>query len=155
MKDEGVVIRRGERGDAEAARALVAELGYGGLDADTFAQGFAAVLAEPTQEVWVAERAGRVVALMTLARRPQVRLAGVVVTIDELVVHEAERGARVGGRLVDVAKDVAVRAGARRLELHTARARTSYERGFYAKNGFVEVDSAVMRWEGGVSAVTR
>jgi len=34
-----------------------------------------------------------------------------------------------------------------RLELETNRARESYRRGFYIKNGFTEADSAVMRIE--------
>jgi hypothetical protein len=34
-----------------------------------------------------------------------------------------------------------------RVELHTRRSRESYARDFYVKNGFVEVDSALMRWE--------
>jgi GNAT superfamily N-acetyltransferase len=71
--------------------------------------------------------------------------AGLLVTIDEMVVAETARGAGVGARLLEHAKAEATRVGARRLELHTARPRPSYERGFYVKNGFVEVDSAVMR----------
>jgi N-acetylglutamate synthase-like GNAT family acetyltransferase len=113
------------------------------------------VLADRSQQVWLADLGGKVVALMTLGARPQVRLGGVVMTIDELVVTEGARGAGVGTTLLERAKAEATKAGARRLELHTARGRQSYERGFYAKAGFVEVDSAVMRWEGGLSAVTR
>jgi N-acetylglutamate synthase-like GNAT family acetyltransferase len=92
---------------------------------------------------------------MAVSRRPQIRLAGDVMTIDELVVTETARGKGVGARLLDTAKREAARIGARRLELFTARMRASYSRGFYAKNGFIEVDSALMRWEGGVSTVVR
>ena len=83
------------------------------------------------------------------------RLAGCMVTIDELVVTAGARGAGIGARMLELAKAEAARVGARRLELHTARRRASYERGFYVKNGFAEVDSAVMRWEGGPSAIAR
>jgi GNAT superfamily N-acetyltransferase len=75
------------------------------------------------------------------------RRSWLLATIDELVVTEDARGRGVGKQLVDFAKSVAVRVGARRLELHTARKRPSYERGFYVKNGFTEIDSAVLRWE--------
>jgi N-acetylglutamate synthase-like GNAT family acetyltransferase len=150
-----VSLRLATAADAAAAHGLVAELGYAGLDRQTFASGFAAVLADRSQQVWLADLGGKVVALMTLGARPQVRLGGVVMTIDELVVTEGARGAGVGTTLLERAKAEATKAGARRLELHTARGRQSYERGFYAKAGFVEVDSAVMRWEGGLSAVTR
>jgi GNAT superfamily N-acetyltransferase len=149
-----ISIFRASAEHAEVARRLVGELGYGGLDAETFARGFAAVLAGPQQQVWLAERRGQVDGLMSLSWRPQIRLAGAVVTVDELVVTEGARGAGVGARLLEVAKKEAVRLGARRLELQTARMRPSYKRGFYAKNGFVEIDSALLRWEGGLSAVT-
>jgi hypothetical protein len=42
---------------------------------------------------------------------------------------------------------MARKLGARRLELETNRARESYRRRFYVKNGFTEADSAVMRIE--------
>jgi N-acetylglutamate synthase-like GNAT family acetyltransferase len=151
MSGAEVVVRRADVGDAEDARRLVSELGYGGLDVETFAKGFAAVLAEPSQSVWVAEEGGAIVGMLALSAKPQVRLAAKVLTIDEIVVREASRGRGVGATLMAVAKREAVREGARRLELHTQRARESYARGFYEKQGFVEIDSAVMRWEGAVS----
>ena len=50
------MIRRAERADAGAVHALIAELGYDGLDRAAFDRGFAEVLSAPGQEVWVAER---------------------------------------------------------------------------------------------------
>jgi PhnO protein len=140
-------MRRATAADSSALRRLVAELGYGGLDDETFAAGFAAVLADPSQQVWVAHEGARLIGLMTLSTRPQLRLGGAVMTIDELVVTESARGAGVGRQLLEMAKLEAVRAGARRLDLQTGRSRVSYERGFYRKNGFIEVDSALMRWQ--------
>jgi hypothetical protein len=35
--------------------------------------------------------------------------------------------------------------GVKRIELATHRGRTSYKRSFYEKNGFIEVDAAVLR----------
>jgi GNAT superfamily N-acetyltransferase len=138
-----------------ALRALVGELGYAGLDEETFATGFAAVLKDPAQQVWLAEHEGRIVGMMSLATRPQLRLGGMIVSIDEMVVTEGARGSGVGRALLDHAKNEAVRVSAPRLELHTGRRLPSYARGFYVKNGFVEVDSAVMRWEGALAVVTR
>jgi GNAT superfamily N-acetyltransferase len=148
-------LRRATPADVDSVRTLIGELGYAGLDEPTFAAGFAAVLRDSAQHVWVAEEDGPLVGLMSLGIRPQLRLAGVMVTIDEMVVTERARGTGLGGKLLELAKSEAARVGARRLELHTARGRPSYTRGFYTKNGFVEVDSAVMRWEGGLSLVTR
>ncbi len=150
-----LVVRPAVDADAESARALIRELGYGGLDAQTFSRGFAAVLADSTQRAWVAEKDGQVVGLMSLSVRPQLRLGGSIVTIDEIVVTEHARGKGIGTRLLEFAKAEAARVGARRLELHTARRLPSYARGFYTRNGFTEIDSAVMRWEGGVSVVVR
>jgi GNAT superfamily N-acetyltransferase len=140
--------------DADAVRDLVRELGYGGIDAADFAATYEAVLADPTQSVWLAverdERGeSRVAGMMSLSCRPQLRLARPVMTVEEMVVTEAARGTGAGSALLATAKDEARRLGAGRLELHTARGRPSYERGFYVKNGFREVDSAVMRWEPG------
>jgi (aminoalkyl)phosphonate N-acetyltransferase len=139
-------LRKTTVGDAEAVRSLVEELGYGPLDPQTFSLGLEAVLADPSQQLLVAEADGQVVGFMSLDIKPQVRLVGLVATIDELVVAERARGMGIGKKLVEFAKAEALRTGARRLELHTARKRPSYERAFYVKNGFTEVDSAVMRW---------
>lgn len=142
------MIRRAELSDAAAVHALVGELGYAGLDRAEFDAGFAEVLRAPGQEVWVAELGTppAVVGLLAMTHKPQLRLAGALLTIDEIVVAESARGAGIGGRLMEHAKVAALRVGARRVELHTQRARASYERGFYVKNGFVEMDAAVMRW---------
>jgi GNAT superfamily N-acetyltransferase len=94
------------------------------------------------------------VGLMSLSTRPQIRLAGPIMTVDELVVAEEARGAGVGRELIELAKGEARRAGARRLELLTAKGRPSYARQFYVKNGFAEIDSAVLRWQAIRSAKT-
>jgi PhnO protein len=140
------ILRRTTLADAGAVRSLVEELGYGPLDPHAFSLGLEAVLADPAQQLLVAEVEGQVVGFMSLDVKPQVRLVGLVVTIDELVVAARARGLGIGKKLVEFAKAEAIRTGARRLELHTGRKRPSYERGFYVKNGFTEVDSAVMRW---------
>jgi N-acetylglutamate synthase-like GNAT family acetyltransferase len=134
--------------DATAAYALVRDLGYDRLEAAAFRAAFEAVLADRAQTVWLAERDGQVLGLMSLSRRPQLRLGGLIMTVDEMVVAEQARGTGVGRRLLQLAKTEATRAGARRLELLTGRGRPSYDRGFYVKNGFEEMDSAVMRWSG-------
>ena len=143
----GFTIRRATANDAGAAGSLLRELGYLGIDEAAFVAGFAAVLADPAQSVWLAEGDGRPLGLMSVSHRPQVRLAGLIMTIDELVVTEDVRGTGIGGALLEQAKTEATRAGARRLELLTARSRPSYARGFYVKNGFTEAASAVMRWD--------
>jgi N-acetylglutamate synthase-like GNAT family acetyltransferase len=143
-----VTLRLASAGDLAPVHALIEELGYVGIEREAFARGYASVLADGAQRIWLAELRGAVVGLMSLSTRPQIRLAGLIMTVDELVVAERVRGAGVGAALIELAKSEAQRAGARRLELLTARGRPSYARQFYVKSGFAEVDSAVMRWQG-------
>jgi len=142
-----VALRPACAADLASVRTLIEALGYAGIDVDAFARNYAAVLDDAAQSIWLAELRGTVVGLMSLSMRAQIRLAGPIVTVDELVVAESARGAGVGKQLIELAKREASRAGARRLELLTARGRPSYTRKFYTKNGFTEVDSAVMRWQ--------
>lgn len=146
MKD--VTLRLASASDLTPVHGLIEELGYVGIEREAFARGYASVLADGAQRIWLAELRGAIVGLMSLSTRPQIRLAGLIMTVDELVVAQSVRGAGVGAALIELAKSEARRAGARRLELLTARGRPSYARQFYAKNGFAEVDSAVMRWRG-------
>lgn len=141
-------IRSAEASDLDAAYALVVALGYPDLEREAFARAFPAVLEHPETLVLVAEEAetGQLVGLMSLSHRPTLRLGGVIASIDELVIAGRARGLGVGGALLARAKTEAARLGARRLELTTNRARESYRRGFYVKNGFAEANSALMRW---------
>jgi GNAT superfamily N-acetyltransferase len=145
----GVAVRPAEGRDAEAVHALLGELGYDGLDVARFASSFARLAEATPPHVWVAHFGleGVAVGVMSLSWAEQLRLGGIVVSIDELVVTESARGRGAGAALLARAKDVVRELRAVRLELHTRRSRESYARGFYVKNGFVEVDSAVMRLE--------
>ena len=140
-----ITLRLARAGDLASVHALIEELGYTGIEPEAFARGYTAVLADSAQCIWLAEVRGVVVGLLSLSTRPQIRLAGPITTVDELVVAQGVRGAGVGKELIELAKREARRAGARRLELLTARGRPSYARQFYVRNGFAEVDSAVMR----------
>ncbi len=143
-----LVIRPATESDIHAAFALMSELGYPDLSIARFAKTFSSVLANPAMTVIVAEdEPGRVVGLASISRRPQLRLAADLITIDELVVADRARGQGVGRAILEQVKTMAGNRSARRLELETNRARESYRRGFYIKNGFTEANSAVMRIE--------
>jgi len=140
-----VVIRAADDSAAEAAFKLIAELGYADLSFAPFSQTFRSVIENPAMMTFIAEVNGDVVGLATVSFRPQLRLTGDLFSIDEFVIADRVRGQGVGRRFLEHLKGVAKQAGARRLELETNRARASYRRGFYVKNGFTEADSAVMR----------
>jgi GNAT superfamily N-acetyltransferase len=142
-------IRGARPEDAEDVRTLMAQLGYGELDPPTFIAGFGRVLSASNQSVWVAiDEQAHVVGMVSLSKRDQIRLAAPILSIDELVVADAVRGAGIGRLLLDQVKREAARFNARHIELHTRRSRASYRRAFYTKNGFIELDAAVMRLNG-------
>jgi len=146
MNDNWPIIRLAATADLQPAFELMSELGYPGLSLPRFVKAYHAVLEHPTMSLIVAEDAnGEVIGLASLTKRPQLRLTANLVTIDEFVVAERARGRGVGRKMLKAAEAMARELGARRLELETNRARESYRRGFYVKNGFTEADSAVMR----------
>jgi GNAT superfamily N-acetyltransferase len=148
MSDISFSIRRAVESDMESAHKMIEALGYPNIEQADFKQAFAEVLNHKDSLVLIAETAvGQAIGLMTISQRPQLRLAGIVVCIDELVIADNARGLGVGGALLKEAKRLAAEMGAQRLELHTNRGRISYQRAFYVKNGFSETNSAVMRLE--------
>ena len=147
MSVNELTIREAVIEDRGAIYGLLVELGYPGIDRGRFDKTFEQFLARDDLWLLVAERDHRVLGLASMSERPQLRLAGSLVTIDEMVIGEAARGLGIGAMLLAEAKRRAKELGARRLQLDTSRKRESYLRGFYAKNGLTEADSAVMRLE--------
>jgi len=142
-------IRLATDGDGEVVFGLMSALGYTGLSLSNFLEVYQALTKDTTVTLLVAEVDLRIVGLASVSRRPQLRLGGDIVTVDELVVSPEWRGRGVGRVLLEQVNSMARQAGCRRLELLTSRSRESYRREFYIKNGFTEADSAVMRIEYG------
>ena len=146
MSDTWPLIRPANATDLQSAFNLMSELGYPGLSLPRFTKAYHAVVENPAMFLLVAEDSnGEIIGLASMTNRPQLRLTGNLVTLDELVVADHARGRGVGKKLLETAEAMARKLGARRFELETNRARESYRRGFYIKNGFTEADSAVMR----------
>ncbi len=142
----GTLIRLATENDVQAAFKLMTDLGYPDVELARFAETYHAVLEHPTMLLIVAEDENEnVIGLATISNRPQLRLTGNLVTIDEFVVAADARGKGVGRELLKGAIAMAKKLGARRVELESSRERESYRREFYIKNGFIEADSAVMR----------
>jgi GNAT superfamily N-acetyltransferase len=144
-------IRRANEEDGAGAFTLIGALGYVDIDRGGFEAVFKAIIASDDMAVLVAEDDnGRVVGLAAVSWRLQLRLSGLLVSLDELVVDSSIRGAGIGKALLDEVKALAAgvaqsRLMPWRLQLETRRTRESFQRQFYAKNGFREVDSALMR----------
>ena len=150
MSEMTIKIRRAVEGDVETAHRMIQALGYPHLEHDDFKRIFAETIHHQDTLIYLAEdTSGRALGLMTISHRPQLRLTGKLVSIDELVVIEEARGSGVGRALLQKAKSLTASLNAPRLELHTKRTRESYRRQFYVKNGFSEANSAVMRLEKG------
>jgi GNAT superfamily N-acetyltransferase len=125
---------------------LVEQLGYT-PDHRGFDETFAQVVRHPEAAVFVAVEGLRVIAYLSMSHRPQIRLGGRAAYLDELVVEERRRNEGVGTALLESALAYARGLGCRRVDLNTSRTRASYDRGFYLSHGFVEVDSAVLRFD--------
>ena len=145
MSDDRLVIRVATESDLPAAFKLMSELGYPDLSVERFERTYSSVRKYPAMTLFIAEADGVAVGLASVSRRPQLRLAADLITIDELVVADHARGLGVGRALLTHVKAIAKSAGVGRLELETSRSRESYRRQFYIKNDFTEADSAVMR----------
>ena len=111
-------VRPGRRGDAEPIKTLLAELGFTG-DAATVTW----IVSHPEMEIMVAaDSFDKVIGFVALSHRPNLRHAGRVATIDELIVAKAWRKKGVGRELLKRAVDRAKVLGVKRLELQTLEA---------------------------------
>lgn len=141
----GFRLRLARRGDAEAIKSLITELGYpDAADAQTVAW----VISHPEMEIFIAaDNMDKAVGVLTLSHRPQLRMKGRIATIDELVVLKLWQRKGVGRALIQKALERSKVLGVRRIELTTHNTRGDAPRQFYLACGFTEADSAVMRLE--------
>ena len=135
-------IRPGRRGDVEAISNLLVELGYPqGADMATVHW----VISHPeTETIIAADTADRPVGLLTLSHRPQLRMRGRIITIDELVVQPAWRRRGVARELVKKAMERAKVLSAKRVELLMPRDNEG-ALAFCRSLGLTEAQVSVMR----------
>lgn len=146
MDLSGISIRKAGEEDEEAVLTLLFSLGYPNIERAIFADVYDNVLRHPDMLIYLAiDEVETALGMMSLSHRPQLRLAGTILCIDELAVLTEARGRGIGQQLLSKARDVAKELGVKRIELHTNRSRESYKRQFYIKNGFLEANSALMR----------
>lgn len=130
-----MLIRRAVESDIPHVLRLVAQLDYD-VDNEVGEAGARAVLADPAYVVLLAEDEGRTVGLVGFHVVPQLHHAAPVLTLDELVVDEGERGAGVGTELLAAAVTHARGIGCAVVDVASAFRRTRAHQ-FYEAHGFV------------------
>ncbi len=134
-------VRPARRGDAEGIKALLHEIGLGG-DASTVTW----LVSHPEMELMVAaDHLDKVIGVVSLSHRPQIRFAGRIATIDELAVTGPWRRKGVGRELLKRAVERAKVLGVKRLELNSLKGADDPALPFFTACGFVQSDVKVFR----------
>lgn len=147
----GLQIRRARRDDAPRLAAFLKDLNhFHRLESLSLEQVEAQVdrhlalcLADDSHSTYLAEGPdGALLGYSNVHWLPYLFLPGPEGYVSELFVAESARGQGVGTQLLLAVKDEAARRGCRRLCLLNMRDRESYQRAFYAKDGWLEREDA-------------
>jgi ribosomal protein S18 acetylase RimI-like enzyme len=137
-------IRLAVEKDLLAVLKLLHELGYQIQDHPDFRNTFSQILNNPDSGILIAMTNGSISGYLAFSIKPQLRLMGLSLEIDELSVHSNFRGAGVGSQLIKHVVHLALSRGVKKVTISTNRQRESYQRNFYVKNGFIEKNSALL-----------
>jgi GNAT superfamily N-acetyltransferase len=132
-------IRSLRRGDRDVVFRLLAAEGWL-VAADEQETVLSWVVQHPEMESFVAHEAAafsRVIGLVTMSHRPQLRLGGRVAFIDLFVVAEQHRGTGVGTDLLQTVLRRTEALGCKRVEL-TLPATRDGRHDFFEQHGFVK-----------------
>lgn len=140
------MVRQAESTDFPFIHELLSHLGYS-TPLEKVRQALPSLLQNSEYRCLLAvwKPNGQVVGMMTLRTTTCLRLGGLQVSIEELVVHQDWRGQGIGHTLIAHALEHARTCGSVRLEVLTSQNRLSAQRGFYEKAGFRKADSWVYR----------
>jgi GNAT superfamily N-acetyltransferase len=103
------------------------------------AQRIARCQREQTHTILIAEQEHVVVGYLSIHWFPNLA-SGLDGYISELFLHPDARGQGIGGRLLSEIEQRARKRGCQRLLLLNRRIRESYQRGFYSKHGWKELE---------------
>lgn len=146
-----VSLRRAALDDAPRLAAFLKDMNYfHRLEGLSLAQVAAQVerhlsacLTDDSHSVYLAENSdGAILGYANVHWLPYLFLPGPEGYVSELFVGEAARGQGIGAKLLKAVKEEAVTRGCSRLSLLNMRGRESYQRGFYARDGWQEREDA-------------
>ncbi len=129
-------IRLATLEDAGAIAALLTELGYP-ASAEEIPGRLRHMLAEPGQNVLVAEERGRVIGLATVIMRHVIHDDAPVARLAALVVGEAQRGHGVGSAMLAETERIARQGGCSLIEVTSGLHRPEAH-AFYRGHGYEE-----------------
>lgn len=135
-------IREVEDKDIQDVQDLLKELGYSVSDMTSFKSTWDKILLSKDMGILVAENEKKIVGYLAYSIKPQLRLSGYCMEIDELSISDKFRGQGIGSSLLSHAKEIARATNVKMMIISTNRERESYKRGFYLKQGFKEKNSA-------------
>ncbi len=131
-----MIIRRLASSDVDLAAPMMADLGYP-TTVDTFAERFAALCANPSSAVLVAEENGGFLGLVSVHSFEMLHRPGRLGRITALVVASSARGRGVGTELLKAAEEHLQQSGCTMLEV-TSNDRRADAHAFYAARGYRE-----------------
>ncbi len=146
-----ITIRKAELSDVPAITDLVRGLNlFAHVKAETPEQSSECItrhlglcLADDSHSIYVAETdRGEIAGYGAVHWLPYLILAGPEGYVSELFLRDSFRGQGIGRDLLDVIKQEAKTRGCARLMLLNMRSRESYQRQFYAKQGWQEREDA-------------
>ncbi|HEX2993318.1 MAG TPA: GNAT family N-acetyltransferase [Anaerolineales bacterium] len=142
-----ILIRKAEITDAPALAGLLRSLGlFARIDAESpqsteerVREHLDLCLADDSHLILVAQTSSEEIAgYCAVHWLPYLILAGPEGYVSELFIHEKFRGQGIGARLLEAIQAEAQKHGCSRLMLLNMRNRESYQRHFYAKQGWEE-----------------
>lgn len=142
--DEKIYVRKSVYEDIPQIALLMKDLGYGMASLSQLEEVWKKIHSNPTMEILIAVTANEIAGYLSYSFKPQLRIQGEIMEIDELSVGEKYRGQGVGTVLLKHSIEIAQNIGVKRIILSTNKERESYKRGFYKKHGFQEKKSAWM-----------
>lgn len=141
FNDRPFLVRFARPQDSEGVAPLIEALGYGRVEAAQFKMRFDDILSMPGLGVLVGDHPVKgIQGYLSYSVKPQLRFARPQLAIDEIAVSEAYRGQKIGSILLAQAQRIAASLRCEQILVLTDRKRASFQRGFYVKHGFEELD---------------